>query len=129
MSDSDEKFIAISINKEIKNLCPDLEPEQQITLANIIDNEFNMDVIYKELERHIVGYLDDIGQGFQIIEEDLEGISLDKLLYIHHLEIINKERFNNKLTNSDYSLTEEVYNEVKKCHNSSNPEEVIWHGN
>ena len=47
MSDSDEKFIAISINKEIKNLCPDLEPEQQITLANIIDNEFNMEVIYK----------------------------------------------------------------------------------
>ena len=72
MSDSDEKFIAISINKEIKNLCPDLEPEQQITLANIIDNEFNMEVIYNELERHIVGYLDDIGQGFKIIEEDLE---------------------------------------------------------
>ena len=72
MSDSDEKFIAISINKEIKNLCPDLEPEQQITLANIIDNEFNMEVIYNELERHIVGYLDDIGQGFEIIEEDLE---------------------------------------------------------
>ena len=72
MSDSDEKFIAISINKEIKNLCPDLEPEQQITLANIIDNEFNMEVIYKELERHIVGYLDDRGQGFKIIEEDLE---------------------------------------------------------
>ncbi len=72
MSDSDEKFIAISINKEIKNLCPDLEPEQQITLANIIDNEFNMEVIYNELERHIVGYLDDIGQGFKIIEEELE---------------------------------------------------------
>ena len=59
---------------------------------------------------------------------DLEGVSLDKLLYIHHLEIINKERFGNKLTNSDYSLTEEVYNEVKKCYNSSNPEEVIWNG-
>ena len=72
MSDNDEKFIAISINKEIKNLCPDLELEQQITLANIIDSEFNMEVIYKELERHIVGYFDDIGQGFQIIEEDLE---------------------------------------------------------
>jgi len=72
MSDSKEKFIAISINKEIKNLCRDLEPDQQITLANIIDNEFNMDVIYNELERHIVGYLDDIGQGFKIIEEDLE---------------------------------------------------------
>ena len=57
--------------------------------------------------------------------EDLEGISLDKLFYIHHLEILNKERFGNKLTNSDYILTEEVYNEVKKCYNSSNPEEVI----
>ena len=60
---------------------------------------------------------------------DLEGVNLNKLFYIHHLEIINKERFGNKLTNSDYSLTEDVYNEVKKCYNSSNPEEVIWHGN
>ena len=67
-----EKYITININKEILNLCPDLEPEQQITLANIIDNEFNMEVIYKELERHIVGYLDDIGQGFEIIEEEIE---------------------------------------------------------
>ena len=67
-----EKYITININKEILNLCPDLEPDQQITLANIIDNEFNMDVIYNELERHIVGYLDDIRQGFKIIEEELE---------------------------------------------------------
>ena len=67
-----DKSITVNINKEIKNICPDLEPEQQITLANIIDNEFNMEVIYKELERHIVGYLDDIGQWFEIIEEDLE---------------------------------------------------------
>ena len=67
-----EKYITININKEILNLCPDLEPDQQITLANIIDNEFNMDVIYNELERHIVGYLDDIGQGFEIIEEEIE---------------------------------------------------------
>ena len=57
--------------------------------------------------------------------EDWEGVNFEKLFYIHHLEIINKERFNNKLTNSDYILTEEVYNEVKKCYNSSNPEEVI----
>ena len=67
-----EKYITININEEILNLCPDLEPDQQITLANIIDNEFNMEVIYNELERHIVGYLDDIGQGFKIIEEELE---------------------------------------------------------
>ena len=72
MSDSKDKYITINVNEEIKNLCPDLELDQQITLANIIDNEFNMEVIYKELERHIVGYLDDIGQGFEIIEEDLE---------------------------------------------------------
>ena len=72
MTNSKEEYIKVNINEEILNLCPDLEPEQQITLANIIDNEFNMEVIYKELERHIVGYLDDIGQGFQIIEEDLE---------------------------------------------------------
>ena len=57
--------------------------------------------------------------------EDWEGVNFEKLFYIHHLEIINKERFGNKLTNSDYSLTEDVYNEVKKCYNSSNPEEVI----
>ena len=57
--------------------------------------------------------------------EDWEGVNFEKLFYIHHLEIINKERFNNKLTNSDYILTEDVYNEVKKCYNSSNPEEVI----
>ena len=72
MTNSKDKYITVNINKEIKNICPDLEPDQQITLANIIDNEFNMDVIYNELERHIVGYLDDIGQGFKIIEEDLE---------------------------------------------------------
>ena len=60
---------------------------------------------------------------------DLEGISLDKLLYIHRIELLNKVNHGNKLTNSDYILTEDVYNEVKKCYNSSNPEEVIWHGN
>ena len=72
MTNSKDKYIKVNINEEILNLCPDLEPEQQITLANIIDNEFNMDVVYNELERHIVGYLDDIGQGFKIIEEELE---------------------------------------------------------
>ena len=61
--------------------------------------------------------------------EDLEGVSLDKLFNIHRIELLNKVNHGNKLTNSDYILTEEVYNEVKKCYNSSNPEEVIWHGN
>ena len=56
---------------------------------------------------------------------DLEGVELNKLFNIHRLEIINKEKFGNKLTKSDYILTEDVYNEVKKCYNSSNSEEVI----
>ena len=72
MTNSNEKCIKINVNEEIKNLCPDLEEEQVITLSEIIDNEFNMEVVYNELERHIVGYLDDIGQGFKIIEEELE---------------------------------------------------------
>ena len=72
MTNSKEKYITINVNEEIKNLCPDLEEEQVITLSEIIDNEFNMEVVYNELERHIVGYLDDIGQGFKIIEEELD---------------------------------------------------------
>ena len=59
---------------------------------------------------------------------DLEGVDFEKLFNIHRIELLNKINHNNKLTNSDYSLTEEVYNEVKKCYNSSNPEEVIWNG-
>ena len=57
--------------------------------------------------------------------QDLEGLDLNKLLNIHRIELFNKVNNNNKLTNSDYILTEDVYNEVKKCYNSSNPEEVI----
>ena len=57
--------------------------------------------------------------------EDLEGVSLDKLFNIHRIELLNKINHGNKLTNSDYILTEDVYNEVKKCYNSSNPEGVI----
>ena len=59
---------------------------------------------------------------------DWEGVNYEILFNIHRLEIINKEKFGNKLTKSDYILTEDVYNEVKKCYNSSNSEEVIWHG-
>ena len=57
--------------------------------------------------------------------EDLEGVSLDKLFNIHRIEILYKQFLDSKVSNSDYILTEEVYNEVKKCYNSSNPEEVI----
>ena len=61
--------------------------------------------------------------------EDLEGISLDKLFNIHRIELLYKQFLDSKVSDSDYILTEDVYNEVKKCYNSSNSEEVIWHGN
>ena len=71
---------------------------------------------------------------------DLEGVSLDKLLYIHRFELLLSEKFKDKVVNSDFILTEDVYNEVKKCYNSSNLEDNysyidslltagIWHGN
>ena len=56
---------------------------------------------------------------------DLEGLELDKLFNIHRIEILYKQFLDSKVSNSDYSLTEDVYNEVKKCYNSSNSEEVI----
>ena len=54
---------------------------------------------------------------------DLEGGSLDKLLYIHRFELLLNEKFKDKVVNSDFNLTEDVYNEVKKCYNSSNLED------
>ena len=54
---------------------------------------------------------------------DLEGVSLDKLLYIHRFELLLYKKFRNKVVNSDFNLTEDVYNEVKKCYNSSNLED------
>ena len=71
---------------------------------------------------------------------DLEGVNLNKLFYIHQIEIMNKEKYANKLSSNDFNLTEDVYNEVKKCYNSSNLEDNysyidsllttgIWHGN
>ena len=56
---------------------------------------------------------------------DLEGVDLNKLLYIHRFELLLNEKFKDKVVNSDFILTDDVYNEVKKCYNSSNPEEVI----
>ena len=56
---------------------------------------------------------------------DLEGVDLNKLLYIHRFELLLNEKFRDKVVNSDFILTDDVYNEVKKCYNSSNPEEVI----
>ena len=56
---------------------------------------------------------------------DLEGINLNKLFNIHRKELINKIEFEGKYDYNDFELSEDVYNEVKKCYNSSNPEEVI----
>ena len=54
---------------------------------------------------------------------DLEGINLDKLLNIHKIEILNAARNRLLRPNNDFNLTEDVYNEVKKCYNSSNLED------
>ena len=69
----------------------------------------------------------------------MEGVDLNKLLYIHRFELLLSEKFRDKVVNSDFILTEDVYNEVKKCYNSSNLEDNIsyidslltagiWHG-
>ena len=54
---------------------------------------------------------------------DLEGVDLNKLLYIHRFELLLSEKFKDKVVNSDFILTEDVYNEVKKCYNFSNLED------
>ena len=55
--------------------------------------------------------------------QDLEGLDLGKLLYIHRFELLLNEEFKNKVVNSDFKLTEEVYKEVKKCYNNDNLED------
>ena len=54
---------------------------------------------------------------------DWEGVNYEILFNIHYLEILNSEKFKDIVVNSDFKLTEEVYNEVKKCYNSSNLED------
>jgi len=54
---------------------------------------------------------------------DWEGVNYEILFNIHHLEILNSEKFKDIVVNSDFKLTEDVYNEVKKCYNSSNLED------
>ena len=56
---------------------------------------------------------------------DLEGLELGKLLNIHKTELLYKQFLDNKVSDSDFNLTEDVYNEVKKCYNSSNLEDNI----
>ena len=55
--------------------------------------------------------------------QDLEGLDLGKLLYIYKTELLYKVNSNNKVSNNDFNLTEEVYKEVKKCYNSNNLED------
>ena len=54
---------------------------------------------------------------------DLEGLELDKLLEIHKIELLNKARIKNNYEPDTFNLTEDVYNEVKKCYNSNNLED------
>ena len=54
---------------------------------------------------------------------DWEGVNYEILFNIHYLEILNSEKFKDIVVNSDFKLTEEVYNEVKKCYNSNNLED------
>ena len=55
--------------------------------------------------------------------QDLEGLDLNKLLNIHRIELLNNENYGGSLSYNDFELTEDVYNEVKKCYNSSNLED------
>ena len=54
---------------------------------------------------------------------DLEGLELGKLLNIYKIELLNNEKYGGSLSYNDFDLTEDVYNEVKKCYNSSNLED------
>ena len=97
------------------------------------DNEFRSCPLFvnNELDYSQVDYVSEW--------TDLEGLELDKLLEIHKIELLNRARIKNKYEPNDFNLTEEVYNEVKKCYNSSNLEDNysyidslltagIWHG-
>ena len=57
--------------------------------------------------------------------QDLEGLKLDKLLNIHRIELFNKVNHGGSLLNNDFELTEDVYNEVKKCYTNDNLEDNI----
>ena len=81
------------------------------------DNEFRSCPLFvnNELDYSQVDYVSEW--------TDLEGVDLNKLLYIHRFELLLNEKFRDKVVNSDFILTEDVYNEVKKCYNSSNLED------
>ena len=73
--------------------------------------------------------VDNTGDFTQVdyVEEwtDLEGLELGKLLNIHKIVLHNRIHSKSLVTFNDFDLSENVYNEVKKCYNSSNLEEVI----
>ena len=54
---------------------------------------------------------------------DMEGLELDKLLNIYRIEVLNEIKNEGQYDYTDYNLTEDVYNEVKKCYNFSNLED------
>ena len=98
------------------------------------DNEFRSCPLFvnNELDYSQVDYVSEW--------TDLEGLELDKLLEIHKIELLNVARIKNNYEPDTFNLTEEVYNEVKKCYNSNNLEDNysyidslltagIWHGN
>ena len=82
-----------------------------------INNEFRSCPLFvnNELDLEHVDYVSEW--------TDLEGLELDKLLEIHRIELLNKVQYGGSLSNNDFNLTEDVYNEVKKCYNSSNLED------
>ena len=57
--------------------------------------------------------------------QDLEGLDLNKLLNIHRIELLNNENHGGSLSYNDFELTEDVYNEVKKCYTNDNLEDNI----
>ena len=82
-----------------------------------INNEFRSCPLFvnNELDLEHVDYVSEW--------TDLEGLELDKLLEIHKIELLNVARIKNNYEPNDFNLTEEVYNEVKKCYNSNNLED------
>ena len=56
---------------------------------------------------------------------DWEGVNYEILFNIHRKELINKIEFEGKYDYNDFELSEDVYNEVKKCYTNDNLEDNI----
>ena len=81
------------------------------------------DYEFKSCPQNIDGTGDFDCQDYVSEWTDWEGVNYEILFNIHHLEILNSEKFKDIMVNSDFNLTEDVYNEVKKCYNFSNLED------